>query len=112
MPIMQPPLHHLTCPHPNCPSTFKSQYGRTYHIRALHLNTHNQGINIEWNGHQNVDPHSDDVLNDAYSLDIASEISGLLPNNDPGRPPLQRIEHPQLNGMFGNLQIVQYGIIF
>ena len=59
-----------------------------------------------------MDPHGDDVLDDAYSSDIASESSGLLPNNDPGRPLPQRIEHPQLNGMFGNLQILQYGIIF
>ena len=112
VPIMQPPLYCLTCPHPNCPSMFKSQHRRTYHICTLHLNTHNQGINVEWNGHQNVDPHSDNVLNNAYSSDIASEISGLLPNNDPGHLLPQRIEHPQLNGMFGNLQIIQYGIIF
>jgi hypothetical protein len=65
---------------------FKSQHGHTYHIRMVHLNTHNQPINVEWNGRQNVDPHGDDALDDAYSSDIASESTGLLPNNDPGHP--------------------------
>ena len=100
---MQPPLHRLTCPHPDCPSTFKSQHGRTYHIRVMHLNTHNQPINVELNRQQNVDPDSDDALDNAYFSDVASEGTGLLPNNDPGHPLSQRIKHPQLNCMFGNL---------
>ena len=69
----------------------------------MHLNTHNQPINVELNQRQNVDPDGDDALDNAYSSDVASESTGLLPNNDPGRPLSQRIEHPQLNGMFGNL---------
>jgi hypothetical protein len=73
---------------------FKSQDGHTYYICTLHLNTYNQAINVKQNGQENVDPYGDNVSDDAYSLDIASESTGLLPNNDPGCPLLQRIEHP------------------
>jgi hypothetical protein len=56
-------------------------------------------------GHCNVqenvyhDDHND-ALSDAQSSDI--ERVGLLPNNDPVHPLLQRIEHPYLNGMYTN----------
>ena len=99
---MQPSLRNLPCPHPGCPSMFKSQHGHTHHIRAMHLNTHNHTINRErWNAQENR--HNDDVFGDAHISDI--ESTGPLPDDDPGRPLSQRIEHPHLNGMIVNLSI-------
>jgi len=102
---MQSSLRHLTCPHPNCPSTFKSQHGRTYHICAIHLNTHGCTTNVECrNEQENEYHHIDDPVDSAQAPD--TESMGLPPNNevnDLGRALLWRIEHPHLNGMLANL---------
>ena len=102
---MQSSSSHLTCPHPNCPSTFKSQHGRTYHIRAKHLNTHGRTANFErQNEQENWFHRIDDAVDGAQTSDI--EGSAIAPNNeinDPGRAVPQRIEHPHLNGMFANV---------
>src|SRR5258707_15306134 len=110
MPIMQPSESlRIPCPHSNCPATFKSQHGRTYHIRSMHFNTHNRTTNVRSDSGRNAQEmghhHSDDAVDtsdsesDAHSPDI--ERAGRMPEDDPGWPLVsQRIEHPHLNGMF------------
>jgi len=106
---MQLSLRHLTCPHPNCPSTFKSQHGRTYHICTIHLNTHGHTTNVECrNEQENEYHHIDDPVDSAQAPDTKS--TGLPPNNevnDLGHTLPQRIEHPHLNGMLANLWIFE-----
>jgi len=100
---MQSTLRHLTCPHPNCLSTFKSQHGHTYHICVIHLNTHGYTTNVEsQNEQENGYHHIDDPV-DSATQSPDTESTGLLPNheiNDLGRALPQRIEHTHLNGMF------------
>ena len=97
----------LSCPHPYCPTLFKSQHGRTHHIRVMHLNTHKHTNII---GRHTNEPyhHSADACDDAAQpSNMDSEGAGTLPDNIdnvPGAPgallPLQRIEHPHLSGLF------------
>ena len=74
---------------------FKSQHGRTHHMRAMHHNTHGRPANpidqeIQY-------PHYEDDFNDALSSHSDSEDmavdSEILPQRN-------RIEHPHLTGMF------------
>lgn len=37
----------LPCLWPGCPQRFKSQNGRTYHMRTIHVNSNKQPVNIE-----------------------------------------------------------------
>ncbi len=37
----------LRCPHPGCPSTFRSQHGRTYHFRVNHVNTNSRPVEVD-----------------------------------------------------------------
>ena len=109
---MQPLPPNLPCLHPECPSTFKGQHGRTHHIRAMHLNTNHRTINAEHlTAQENEDRHSDDAfqVDGAHSLESPDiESAGPLPNNaNNGPPPLsRRIEHPDLNGVFFTLGIL------
>src|SRR6267142_1527941 len=67
-----PSTSRLSCFHPGCPQTSKSQHGRTYHMRAIHANPN-----------------------------AVSDYSGTAANTHCGGPgPVgQRIEHPHLTGM-------------
>jgi len=87
--IMPPSLRKLPCPHPDCPSTFKSQHGRTKHIRAAHLNTHQRRDRVgmaqdyeEEHVEYNAPPSPPDTR-----------------NTTPLPPFLEKKEHPQLTGM-------------
>jgi hypothetical protein len=67
---------------------FKSQHGRTYHIRAVHTNSNvREHHNPE--GPTLAQTDNEDVDNDGHSLDL-TERRG---------PVAQRIEHPHLTGM-------------
>lgn len=88
---MQAPsqFSRLRCPHPDCPSTFKSQHGRTYHIRVVHINPNSHPVNMEHEqGH--------DGLDDAHSesTDNANEHGTIQLH--------QRIEHSHLTGVYNN----------
>jgi hypothetical protein len=69
--------YRLPCLYPGCPLTFKSQHGRTYHIRNAHIN-----------------PNAQSELN--LGLDSSESTPNLTqqPNQRRGR----RIEHPYLTG--------------
>jgi hypothetical protein len=65
--------HRLPCLAPGCPSTFKSQHGRTYHFRVFHTNS-----NLQSNPRQ-------------------QESTLKLPQV-PQQQGSKRIEHPHLTG--------------
>lgn len=75
-----PPISRLPCLHPQCPQSFKSQNGRTYHMRSVHDNSNQQPVDVE-EIQENENTHPGD-----------------LPANDGGSL-AQRIEHPHLTGM-------------
>ena len=71
---------------------FKSQHGRTHHMRAMHLNTHKRQVN----------PINEEIRNhpsDSDSEDImAVDSETLSSNRGPSLPWMTRIEHPHLTG--------------
>lgn len=74
----------LPCLFPRCPVTFKSQHGRTYHIRAVHTNSNLRE-------HHFQEPHN------LEGPDLAQMDSE---GGDEHQGPIaQRIEHPHLTGM-------------
>jgi hypothetical protein len=77
-------LSRLLCPH--CPSTFKSQHGRTYHIRAIHVNTNRR--NQDHNPSNIDDIHFIDNLTEQTREAAATLGKG------------SRKEHPYLTGMY------------
>ena len=84
------------CPHPNCPITFKSQRGQTYHICTVHSRPLHHPINVQqYDGsvHEDLDDdyqHADHGSN--------SESDNALEDLNQNGPSL-RNEHPHLTGM-------------
>jgi hypothetical protein len=72
----------LPCLFPRCPVRFKSQHGRTYHIRAVHTNSNAQ-----------VGPNQaqadSEIGDDNHSLDLTERRVRVA----------RRIEHPHLTGV-------------
>ena len=90
--------------------TFKSQRGRTYHIRTVHFQSLNRQINVqrdqyegnnnhwedqEYGDHYHQSTDSPDDTHSTYSMGSSS----ILSVNDLG-PVGQRNEHPHLTGMW------------
>jgi hypothetical protein len=91
-------MHRLPCCHSNCPVTFKSQHGRTYHIRAVHTNFNSLTIDRE---HDPSQGHDEQDEASAYRLTNTGSADGW----DTGTVPLdnnavrgERIQHPNLTG--------------
>lgn len=83
--IVIPSMPRLPCLHHGCPQTFKSQHGRTYHMRAVHVNTNSRPININRNRSQSPQSSNDDRLE---------------PTANERGPASKRIKHPWLTGMY------------
>lgn len=82
-----PPVRRLKCLFRTCPVRFKSQHGRTYHIRAVHTNSNvRERHNPEGKNQERADSEDED---DNHTLDLAEHHA----------PVTQRIEHPHLTGM-------------
>jgi hypothetical protein len=90
-------LRRLLCPHPDCPSTFKSRRGCTYHIRAVHL----RGTN-DHPPNADLGPEYDHALDQSEDEDARSENNRLV-QDDPPADDLDATEtllqHPGLAGM-------------
>jgi hypothetical protein len=94
-------MHRLPCCHPDCPATFKSQHGRTYHIRAVHTNFNSRSINRE--DDQGLGHHEQD---DVHRLTDAGSADGWDTQAGTASVPLdkntvcggERIQHPYLTG--------------
>ncbi|KAN0120453.1 hypothetical protein V8E52_004280 [Russula decolorans] len=92
-------MHRLPCCHPDCPATFKSQHGRTYHIRAVHTNFNSRSINRE--DDQGLGHHEQD---DVHRLTDAGSADGWDTQAGTASVPLdkntvcggERIQHPYL----------------
>jgi hypothetical protein len=111
-----PKTPRLPCLHRYCPLTFKSQHGRTYHVRSVHgaSNYHSKDngedpANDKANGEDSAS--ANDEANAATGEDPANEEDGdttvdvandradcnTTPSNTKAKG--QRIEHPDLTGM-------------
>ena len=112
-------MYKFSCPYhlEGCSKRFRSQSGRTYHVRTVHSNNHNIIHNRNENGPENeilhddnhgppVEDHEDDYFMDAdlwHDDDVPPSTSasptGLEPANvHPPTP--QRNFHPHINGIF------------
>jgi len=102
-------VYQFHCPHPNCPITFKSKRGRTYHIRTVHFNhpinvQHGQERREDDNHHwqdqeyEGHDHQSADGPDDTHSTHWHSGGSVSLVNDQDPVGPGQRKEHPHLTG--------------
>jgi hypothetical protein len=90
-------MHRLPCHHPDCPATFKSQHGRTYHIRAVHTNFNSLSINREHDqglGHQHHEQNDIHRLTDTGSADSWDTV----PLDNSTVRSSERILHPYLTG--------------
>jgi len=90
----------LPCPHPNCPAVFKSQHGRTYHIRAVHTNFNSLSFNREHDqGHHAAEQDGESV--DSCQWDTVPLDNNAAPS-DGGESESavrgERIQHPHLTG--------------
>ena len=82
----------LPCLHLQCPSMFRSQHGHTYHMHAMHHNTHKCPLAVNLIDQEIQYPHNEVESNDALSSHSDSE--------DMEVPQRTWIEHPHLTGMF------------
>lgn len=78
-------LSRLWCPH--CPCTFKSQHGRTYHIRAVHVNS-----NTLNRRRQDDNPPNGNTEDGTHFTNDLSEYGPSAVS--------QRKEHPYLTGLY------------
>jgi hypothetical protein len=93
-----PKTPRLPCLHRYCPLTFKSQHGRTYHIRSVHAASNFNLIDMD-NGEVSA---NDEANGDAVDMANASdrdEAQAPSPSKT-GRASGQRIEHPRMTGIF------------
>src|ERR1700755_3175394 len=92
-------MHRLPCHHPDCPATFKSQHGRTYHIRAVHTNFNSLPIN---RGHDQGLGHYHELEQDGvYGLTETRSTDSwdTMPlDNGTVHTGSERILHPYLTG--------------
>ena len=96
--LMSLMLRRLLCPHPDCPSTFKSRHGRTYHIHAVHL----RGTN-DYPPNADLGPEFDHTLDEPKDEDTRSENAGLAQDDPPTdnlNPTETLLQHPGLTGTF------------
>jgi len=96
-------MHRLPCCHPDCPATFKSQHGRTYHIRTVHTTFNGLSVNRE------LEHASDQGLGHYANSEQDSDGPSQLVDNwdqDRNTVPLdsdstvhgEKIQHPYLTG--------------
>ena len=87
--------------------TFKSQHGRTYHIRTVHSRSLNRQINVQRNQYEGNNNYWEDQEYGDQSMDSPDDTcstysmgsSSVSSVNDLG-PAGQRNEHPHLTGMW------------
>ena len=77
-------MPRLLCLHPGCLQTFKSNNGRTYHMRTVHDNTNSRPVNPVRHRSQSPQPP------DGGGLEAAPAANDLR----------ERIKHPHLTGMY------------
>ena len=94
--IVIPSMPRLPCLHHGCPQMFKSQHGRTYHMRAVHLNTNSRPINVDRNRSQSPQSSNDDRL---------------APTANERGPASKRVEHPRLTGMYCYTVLLNHSLI-
>ncbi|KAG5634585.1 hypothetical protein H0H81_001453 [Sphagnurus paluster] len=82
----------LPCHDPNCPQTFKSVHGQTYHYRTVHINSNRHQQVPEQATHPNV---PEDLV--IQPPDVNVELQGN--EDDPLRAGATKTIHPGLNGM-------------
>ena len=95
-----PVVYRIPCPHPNCPKTFKSQRGRTYHIQAVHTRSFKflagiQEGQLEEHGHEGH--RNDDAFEDIPTANVASFLP--LANTLDQVGSQRRKDHPYLTGI-------------
>jgi hypothetical protein len=97
-----PKTPRLPCLHRYCPLTFKSQHGRTYHIRSVHAASNFNLINID-NGEVSANDKANgdavDVANAGDCDEALTQAQATSPSMT-GRASGQRIEHSCLTGKF------------
>ena len=87
--------------------TFKSQRGRTYHIRTVHSQSLNRQINVQRDQYKGNNNHWEDQEYGDQSMDSPDDTcsthstgsSSVSSVNDLG-PAGQRNKHPHLTGMW------------
>jgi len=97
----------LSCPYAGCPSTFRRQNGRTYHVRTVHLNNNvideaslparaatplENFPELPGNGQQSSEEPMQDTDNE--------EIPIAQPANDAPRRQASKTFHPWLTGIY------------
>jgi hypothetical protein len=95
-----PVVYRIPCPHPNCPKTFKSQRGRTYHIRVVHTRSFKfptgiQEGQLEERGREGH--RSDDAFEDIPAANVASFLPPANILDQVGGQ--GRKNHPYLTGI-------------
>ena len=102
-------MYRLQCPYPNCPITFKSQHGHTYHLRVIHSRSFqvNPSIDVMM---QDLDEYHDEGHHHQHHIDdlnlwSAHRSSPVQLTNDAGQAQVggtqatgERKEHPHLTG--------------
>jgi hypothetical protein len=87
-------MHKLSCCHPDCPARFKSQHGRTYHMRAVHTNFNSLSVNREHDqGHHEPEEDTDTRSTDSRDT-VPLDNSAVRVRSDAG----EKILHPYLTG--------------
>ena len=81
-------MYKLQCPHPHCPITFKTQRGRTYHIRTVHSRPLDHPDDVQHDDQEHDDQHFQDNFDNE---NIAVTDNGMHPVE-------QRKDHPHLTG--------------
>lgn len=88
-------MQQFSCPFTGCPTTFKSQKGRTYHVRSMHHNENTIPIPQK----PPLPPRNNDLEDYDLDLPVRHESERFSPTPPPPAGP-QRIFHPHLNGLF------------
>jgi len=105
---------NLLCPHPSCPITFKSQHGRTYHIRTHHIRRPSQIKTIHLKRlHYLRSPHLKLLQYLQQSTHFCAGHGAELGHQDETRGH-KRIEHPHLTGKCADilLRVPIHNLIF
>jgi hypothetical protein len=97
----------LPCPVHGCPRTFKSQYGRTNHVRTAHENTNYVRGSSESDRLNSQSPSDAANNEDQYYQDGGVNTPPPQVTPPPPQGP-QKIYHPHLTGLFAHLNILVF----
>jgi hypothetical protein len=118
-------MHKLLCPYylDGCSKRFRSQGGRTYHVRSFHSNNNiipNQNDNRPDDEVLHVNNHEPLVERDEEDFSMDAELDDVPPASPASptqpeaakarvhRPAPQRNFHPHINGIFFKLALYIY----